>query len=74
MLSLLAIAIAWRPVRSWIRTDLAVAIEEYRRRGRIAQSAEVLRLAVPNALVDQVGRVGLPGRLIGAPSPTRAER
>jgi hypothetical protein len=49
VLTVLAIAIAWRPVRKWIRSDLAVAIEEYRRRGRIAQSAEVLRLAVPNA-------------------------
>jgi len=49
VLTVLAIAIAWRPVRSWIRTDLAVAIEEYRRRGRIAQSTDVLRLAVPEA-------------------------
>lgn len=49
VLSVLAIAIAWRPARAWIRTDLRIAIEEYRRRGRIAQSAEVLRLAVPNA-------------------------
>jgi hypothetical protein len=49
VLSLLAIAIAWRPVRAWIRTDLAVAIEEYRRRGRITQSADILRLVVPEA-------------------------
>jgi hypothetical protein len=49
VLSLLAIAIAWRPVRAWIRTDLAMAIEEYRRRGRITQSADILRLAVPEA-------------------------
>jgi alpha-1,6-mannosyltransferase len=49
VLTALAIAIAWRPVRSWIRRDLAFAIEEYRRRGRIAQSPDVLRLAVPEA-------------------------
>jgi hypothetical protein len=49
VLTVLAIAIAWRPVRSWIRSDLAVAIEEYRRRGRIAQSPDVLLLAVPEA-------------------------
>ena len=49
VLTVVAIAIAWRPVRAWIRRDLAVAIEEYRRRGRIAQSVDVLRLAVPYA-------------------------
>ena len=48
-LTVLALAIAWRPVRAWIRADLAVAIEEYRRRGRIAQSTDVLRLAMPDA-------------------------
>jgi hypothetical protein len=48
-LSVAAIAIAWRPARSWIRTDLAVAIEEYRRRGTITQSTDVLRIAVPSA-------------------------
>jgi hypothetical protein len=49
VLTVLAIAIAWRPVRAWIRGDLAGAIEEYRRRGRITQSTDVLRLAVPDA-------------------------
>jgi hypothetical protein len=49
VLTVVAIAIAWRPVRAWIHRDLAVAIEEYRRRGRIAQSVDVLRLAVPYA-------------------------
>jgi alpha-1,6-mannosyltransferase len=49
VLTVVAIAIAWKPVRAWIRRDLAVAIEEYRRRGRIAQSADVLRLALPYA-------------------------
>jgi hypothetical protein len=49
VLTVLAIAIAWRPVRAWIRSDLAGAIEEYRRRGRIAQSTDVLKLAVPEA-------------------------
>jgi len=45
----LAIAIAWRPVRVWIRGDLAGAIEEYRRRGRITETTEALRIAVPDA-------------------------
>ncbi len=49
VLTVLAIAIAWKPVRTWIRSDLTVAIEEYRRRGRITQSTDVLRLAVPYA-------------------------
>ncbi|MDQ1449887.1 MAG: hypothetical protein QOC79_2858 [Actinomycetota bacterium] len=48
-LTVVAIAIAWKPVRAWIRRDLTVAIEEYRRRGRITQSADVLRLALPYA-------------------------
>jgi hypothetical protein len=49
VLTVLAIAIAWRPVRAWIRTDLAFAIEEYRRRGRITKSTDLVRLAVPEA-------------------------
>ncbi len=49
VLTVLAIAIAWRPVRAWIRSDLATAIEEYRRRGRIAQTGDALRIAVPGA-------------------------
>jgi hypothetical protein len=49
VLTALAIAIAWHPVRAWIRSDLAGAIEEYRRRGRIIESTDVLRLAVPEA-------------------------
>jgi hypothetical protein len=48
-LSVLAAAIMWRPVRAWIRTDLAEAIEEYRRRGRITKGGDVLRIAVPNS-------------------------
>jgi alpha-1,6-mannosyltransferase len=55
LLTGVAVAIAWRPVRRWIRLDLAVAIEEYRRRGRIAQSAEVLRLAVPSTWTGRAG-------------------
>jgi hypothetical protein len=49
LLSGVAIAIAWHPVRRWIRDDLVVAIEAYRRGGRITQSTDVLRLAVPSA-------------------------
>jgi hypothetical protein len=53
LLTGVAIAIAWHPVRRWIRDDLAVAIDEYRRRGRIAQSSDVLRLAVPSTWTDR---------------------
>jgi len=53
LLAALAIAIAWRPVRQWIRNDLRAAIEEYRRRGRITRGADVLRLAVPAAWTAQ---------------------
>jgi alpha-1,6-mannosyltransferase len=49
LLSAAAIAIAWHPVRRWIRDDLVVAIEEYRRGGRIAHSTDLLRLVVPSA-------------------------
>jgi alpha-1,6-mannosyltransferase len=53
LLTGVGIAIAWHPVRHWIRHDLVVAIEEYRRRGRIAQSPEVLWLAVPSNWTDR---------------------
>ena len=69
VLTALAIAIAWRPVRAWIRTDLADAIEEYRRGGRITQSADVLRLAVPNAWTTRSRADGSPRGLSGAPKP-----
>jgi len=49
VLTILAIAIAYRPIRAWIRSDLAFAIEDYRSRGRIAETGDALRLAVPNA-------------------------
>jgi hypothetical protein len=49
LLSAVGIAIAWHPVRHWIRKDLVLAIEEYRRGGRITQSTDVLRLVVPSS-------------------------
>lgn len=55
LLSAVAIAIAWQPVRHWIRYDLAVAIDEFRRRGRIAHSPDVLRLAVPSGRGNRPG-------------------
>jgi hypothetical protein len=60
VLTIAALAIAWRPVRAWIRTDLAVAIEEYRRRGKITQSTDVLRIAVPSAWSGRPGESGPP--------------
>jgi alpha-1,6-mannosyltransferase len=42
-----AIAIAWRPVRSWIRGDLAVAIDDYRRGGQTARVVDIARRALP---------------------------
>jgi hypothetical protein len=53
LLTAVAIAIAWHPVRRWIREDLAVAIDEYRRRGRIAQTSDALRRAVPSTWTDR---------------------
>ncbi len=42
-----AIAIAWQPVRSWIRGDLAVAIDDYRHGGQTARVIDIVRRAVP---------------------------
>lgn len=47
ILSGVALAIAYKPVRSWIRNDLAVAIDEYRNNGQIAHIAPMLRRANP---------------------------
>ena len=53
LLSAVAIAIAWHPVRHWIRHDLAVAIDEYRMRGQIVNGPEVLRRAVPSTWISR---------------------
>jgi len=42
-----AIAIAWKPVRTWIRDDLAVAIDDYRRGGQTARVVDLVKRAVP---------------------------
>lgn len=42
-----AIAIAWKPVRTWIRGDLAVAIDDYRHGGQTARVLDLVRRAVP---------------------------
>jgi hypothetical protein len=42
-----AIAIAWQPVRSWIRGDLAVAIDDYRHGGPTARLVDLFKRAVP---------------------------
>jgi alpha-1,6-mannosyltransferase len=47
VLSGAALAIAWTPVRRWIREDLAVAIDEYRRNGEVAHIVPMLRRAKP---------------------------
>jgi hypothetical protein len=47
VLSGVALAIAWTPVRTWIRNDLAVAIDDYRSHGEIARIAPMLRRAKP---------------------------
>ncbi len=41
-----ALAIGWSPVRSWIRQDLAVAIDEYRAIGRVRSVARLARRAL----------------------------
>jgi hypothetical protein len=43
------IALAWRPFRSWVRHDLAVAIDDYRKDGRMARVVDIVRRARPNA-------------------------
>lgn len=47
VLSGAALAIAWSPVRRWIREDLAVAIDEYRNNGQVARIVPMLRRAKP---------------------------
>jgi hypothetical protein len=47
------VAITWRPVRSWIRRDLAPAIEEYRHRGRAARVLDLVKRARPTTVDSQ---------------------
>jgi alpha-1,6-mannosyltransferase len=47
VLSGVMVAITWRPVRSWIRRDLAVAIDEYRRGGKAVRVLDIVRRARP---------------------------
>ena len=42
-------AIAWEPVRDWIRSDLAEAVDDYRRDGRVARAVDLVRDIVPDA-------------------------
>jgi len=53
LLTAVFIALAWRPFRSWVRNDLAPAIDEYRVDGRVARFVEIARRARPNALVKR---------------------
>jgi len=46
VLSVVALAIAWRPVRRWIRKDLAATIDRYRR-GEIVHLSTAMRSALP---------------------------
>jgi hypothetical protein len=50
LLTSVAVAIAWRPARAWIRGDLAPAIERYRAVGRLSGLPELVRVAVPVAI------------------------
>jgi len=45
-LSVTALAIAWRPVRTWIRNDLASTIDRYRK-GEIVRFTAAMRSALP---------------------------
>jgi hypothetical protein len=49
VMALVVIAIAWRPTRAWIRTDLAPAIDHYRSLGKLSRLPDLLRLARPRA-------------------------
>jgi alpha-1,6-mannosyltransferase len=53
LLTAVFIALAWRPFRSWVRHDLAVAIDECRQDGRMARVVDIVRRARPNALTKR---------------------
>ena len=52
VLSAVALAIAWRPVRRWIRHDLAAAIDRYRG-GEIVRLSTAVRSALPDTVLPR---------------------
>ena len=54
VLSVVALAIAWRPVRQWIRNDLASTIDRYRR-GEIVRFSSAMRSALPELAFLRAG-------------------
>jgi hypothetical protein len=47
LVALVAIAIARRPTRAWIRRDLAPAIDRFRSHGNLAGFSNLVRVARP---------------------------
>jgi alpha-1,6-mannosyltransferase len=47
LLTLVAVAIVWRPARAWIRRDLAPAIDRYRNAGTLRGLTNLIRVARP---------------------------
>ena len=43
LLTLVALAIAWRPTRAWIRRELAPAIDRYRSIGKLSGLPDLIR-------------------------------
>jgi alpha-1,6-mannosyltransferase len=46
LMALVVIAIAWRPTRAWIRSNLAPGIERYRSRGHVTGFPELVRVTL----------------------------
>ena len=53
VLATVFVALAWRPFRRWVRYDLAVAIDEYRRGGQLARIVDIARRARPSASTER---------------------
>jgi hypothetical protein len=53
VMTLVVIAIAWRPVRAWIRRDLAPAIDEYRSLGKLTGLPDLVRVALPRPALSR---------------------
>jgi hypothetical protein len=66
-LSAVAVAIVLRDARRWIRQDLAVAIDEYRRRGQLAHVSDIARRALSKRVPHQ--STGVERRTNPRPTP-----
>lgn len=53
LLTMVAVAIAWRPTRAWIRHDLAPAIDRYRSAGTLRGLPNLVRIARPRVTLPR---------------------